>query len=518
MSAKILIALLLAIGGGALLWPWASQTAEAKAVSGDVFHVRRGDLPVAITENGTMVAKESQKITAKIESQSKILSLVEEGKQVAEGDEICKLDDAEVKKQVEQVEMEILTSEANLKSARTELEIQQVENQANLAKAKVALERATKEVEKYRDGEAPQERRKLEIALKDAQTEFNRKKKDLEDSQNLLKQNYIKKSELEDHQIAFERAQVQKEGAEVALQMFDKYTFPMAMTDLQTKLADADRDVANAEKRGESTLGQEQVAQQQAEKRLKMQQEQLGKRKEDLDHMVLKAPCPGIVVYGDPHDPWYRERIKVGGEIYGGFTVMTIPDLREMQVKLQIHEADISKLKLTLPATITTDSYPGLSLEGTVTKIASVANSGNDWSGNTEVKKFDVEVTVTPPKDIQLRPGISAKCVIHVENRQQTLFVPLQSVFAEGGSQWCHVQVPDKPPEKRAIKLGTSNDTYVEILEGLAEGDAVLLYNPSLPDARDKDDAAKAPDKPGTTAETKTTEAKADTAQPAKGS
>src|SRR4029077_9706823 len=127
---------------------------------------------------------------------------------------------------------------------------------ANGAKATVALERARKELEKYRDGEAPQERRKLEVAIKDTETEFNRAQKNLADSRLLLEQNYIKKSELEDHQIIFEKTTVQKEGAELALKIFDKYTCPMQLTDLQTKLADAERDVTTVQKRGESTLGQ----------------------------------------------------------------------------------------------------------------------------------------------------------------------------------------------------------------------------------------------------------------------
>lgn len=103
--------------------------------------------------------------------------------------------------------------------------------------------------------------------------------------------------------------------------------------------------ISTARKRAESTLGQKEVAVQQVEKRLKVQQDQLKERKEDLENMIVKAPSPGLVVYGDPHEPWYRERTKVGGQIYGGFTLLTIPDLRVMQVKLQIHEADISKIR-----------------------------------------------------------------------------------------------------------------------------------------------------------------------------
>lgn len=474
----------LAVLGALAAWffgPWSQSAAAATTIAPtDLYTVRRDDLRVTLTENGTMVAKESQKVAAKIKGEGKILFLVEEGKEVPEGEIVCKLDPTQAQSAVEQSQLDILQTEADLKTAHTEIDIQKVENTAALQKARVALDRAKKEIEKYRDGEAPQERRKLEVSLKDMETEFVRAQKNLDDSKKLLEQNYIKKSELEDHQILFEKATVQKEAAEVALRMFDKYTFPMQITDLETKLADAEREVETAEKRGESQLGQKTVRAQQLESRLKMQSEQLRERKEDLDNMTLKAPCPGILVYGNPHE-WNRDRIKIGGQIWGGQTVMTIPDLRVMQVKLRIHEADISKLKVGLKAAVTTDSYPGLQLAGEVSKIATVASDANDWGGG-DVKKFDVEVTLQTP-GLQLRPGISAKVEIHIETREKTLFVPLQAVFAEDGDHWCHTQAGTTQPQRRKVSIGASNDTWIEIIDGLGEGERVLLYNPSLPEA-----------------------------------
>jgi HlyD family secretion protein len=490
----LLIGGAVALGGGALLVPWPSGTAARAEVSNrELFTVHRDDLAITIVENGTIVAKESQKVIARIRSEGKITFLVEEGRNVAEGEVVCRLDAATMQSQLEQVQLDFLQTEVALKSAVTELEIQTVENTANLAKAKVALEKAGKELEKYQDGQAPQERRKLEVAIKDTETEFNRAQKNLADSKQLLEQNYIKKSELEDHQIAFEKATVQKEGAELDLKIFDKYTFPMTMTELQTKLADAQREVATVQKRGESTLGQKQVAVQQAEKRVKMQTTQLAEKQEEIENMVLRAPCPGIVVYGDPHNPWMRTQIHVGGSAYSGQPVLTIPDLRVMQVKVQIHEADIDKVKVGLLATVTTETYPGLLLHGEVSRIASVANGENDWGGPVEVKKFDVEITLKTDAGLHLRPGISAKAEIHVDKRPGTLFVPLQSVFAEGGEHFCHVLQPGGGPVRRRVEIGSSNDTYVEVTAGLNEHEAVLLYNPSLPEAGRKRPDEKTP-------------------------
>jgi len=480
MNTKLLLVVAVSVGGGAwALWP-SGADANGATPSTDLYTVRRDDLRITITENGTMVAKDSQKVKTKIRGESKIQFLIEEGKQVEQGEVVCRLDPTKVEEGIEQLQLEISKTQARLKTARTELEILEVENVAALAKAKNAEKRAKQEIEKYRDGEAPQERRKLEVALKDTETKYVRAKKELDVSKKLLEQKYIKQYDFDDLTITFESAEVQRQSAQVGLDIFDKYSFPMKMQDLDLKLTDATREIATIGMRGEAKMGEETVSVQQVEKQLTVQQKSLKDRTEDRDNMTLSAPCPGIVVYGNPHEPWYRDRVKVGNSVHRGMTLLTIPDLRIMQVNLDIHEADISKLKKGLPAFVTTDSYPGLVMEGVVTKIAAVATSNGGYGGRSEVKKFRVQITLQAT-EMQLRPGISAKVEIRVDTRKQALFVPLQSVFAEDGVYYCHVSGGAGPPVRRRLQVGTSNDTYIEVLEGLDEQEHVLLFNPFLP-------------------------------------
>lgn len=480
MNTKLIMALVVSAGGVAwAFWP-SDLGANAATPSTDLYTVRRDDLRITITENGAMVAKESQKVKTKIRGESKIQFLVEEGKQVELGEVVCRLDPTKVEEGIEQLQLEISQTQARLKTARTELEILGVENVATSSKAKAAKERTLKEIEKYIDGEAPQERRKLEVALKDVETKYVRAKKAVDDSKLLLEQKYIKQTDYEDLTITFESIEVQRESAKVGLKIFDKYTFPMKNDELNQKLADATREVETAQKRGEAKLGESTVSVQQVEKQLQVRTKSLKDRMEDRDNMTLTAPCPGIVVYGDPHQPWYRDQVKVGNGVHRGMTLLTIPDLRIMQVNLDIHEADISKLKKGLPAFVTTDSYPGVVMNGIVSKIAAVATSNGGYGGMSEVKNFRVQVTLEAT-EVQLRPGISAKVEIRVDTRKQVLFAPLQSVFAEDGVHYCHISVGDAPPVRRRLKVGTSNNTYIEVLEGLEEHEHVLLFNPFLP-------------------------------------
>lgn len=458
--------------------PASASTPETAASS--LYEVVRADLDVTLTENGTLVAKESQKLTFKIRGQGRITSVVPEGKEVEEDEVVCKLDTTELEKRVEELALELLTAETAFSTAKTDLEIQEAENIAKTEKTDNALIKAEKDFERYRDGDAPQERRKLEIELKDAETTFSRAKKKYADSQELLELKYIKPTELEDHQIEFEKATVSKEGAELAIKLFEKYTLPMTLTEKQIAVRDAKREAETTLKRCKSELLQKQVAVTQAEKRVETMKRNIEEKKEDIEKMTMKAPVPGIVLYGDPREPWYNERIKVGGTVWEGVTLMTIPDLRVMLVKLDIHEADIIKVQEGQKATVTMDTYPGLVLAGEVTRVAQIAATTNPWESSSGVKKFNVEVTITDTQNVKLKPGISAKAEVQIDRVKNALFVPLQCVFLESGKHYCRVLEADGPV-RRGIEVGLSSDRYMQVVGGLEQGERVLLYNPDLP-------------------------------------
>ena len=490
---------LLAVGGGGFWW-WRSGQAGAaeSAISNDgLFTVVKGDLPISLTENGTLVAKDSQKVVPTFRSRGKIISIVEEGKVVVEGDELCKFDTAELQQQVDQAQLEITKAEADVQTAKTELEIQGKQSESDIKKAKIALEKAGKDKEKYEKADKPQEDRRIEIAIKEATTAWEKAKKQYEDSQKLFEKDFITKSALDQDQQNYERTEIAKERAEADKKIFLEYTLPMTLRDKVTVLEDAELALSTAEKRSESTLRQKEVAVEQAQKRLDKLNQQLKERQEELGKMILKAPCPGIVIYGDPRYSWddFTQNLKVGGEIWGGNTLFTIPDLRVMQVKLQVHEADINKIKLEMATRVTMETYPGVLMAGKVTKIAAIATEGNQ-----EVKKFDVEVTLEARTDVELKPGISAKAEVMIDVRKDATYVPLQCVFLEGGKHWCYVLDAARTPQRVEVKPGLSNDSYLELLEGLTAGQQVLLYNPSVPTGapapEDKEKAEEAPPAP----------------------
>ncbi len=489
MSAKKIVLLVVGIAAGLTgLGAVVNATVFATPVDADAelatYTVRRGTLNVTLTETGNLVAQKSEKIKPEFRGSGKITFLVPEGEAVKKDDVLIKFDTKDAEKALEELEMQLLSKQTELEGNRTQLEVTKIENVTKIEGAKVALAKAEKELERYEQGDAPQEMRKLEIALADAMTQYNKAKKKLEDSRKLIELKYINQAELEDHEIAFRKAEVQKDEADLGIKLHNKYTLPMTTAEKKNAVEEQRRALETAEKRATTEVAEKTVRVQQSEKAVRQLEERIEQAKEDLAGMELKAPADGIVVYGDPKQPWYRQEVKIGGSVYRGYTVMTIPILSVMQVKLEVHEADISKVKQGLTALITMDTYPGLVLEGEVAKVALIAG-GSDPYGNSNVKKFDVEITV--PNEHELKPGISAKAEIQIDTLEEVVYVPLQCVFLEGGERFVHV-ANGSEVERRAVEVGLSSDVYIEVSKGLEAGEKVLLYHPKLaaPDSRDK--------------------------------
>src|SRR5262249_52453663 len=126
MKLPIIIVSLLGAGLAAAVLSGAfggNEKAAAAIPPGPIFAGQHGPSTVTLTENGTLVAKDSQKLSTGTESSSKLTFLVEEGKTVAQDEVLAKLDTTELETDQQQITLDIVAAEANLATSKNELEI-----------------------------------------------------------------------------------------------------------------------------------------------------------------------------------------------------------------------------------------------------------------------------------------------------------------------------------------------------------------------------------------------------------
>jgi HlyD family secretion protein len=467
----VLSALALAAWGR---WTGGSAEAAGGGAASTRVRVARGDLLIAIEENGYLTAKDNVKIAPKFKGQGTITVLIEEGKSVVPGDVLVEFDKTQLEQQISELDNSLVQYEIELETARANLEIQERDNLATIEKAELKLQMAQLTLERYVQGDAPNELRKMRLAAEKATSELERAKDRFQQVPALVEQGFLTRTQEEEERIRLREAEINDENARRDLELYEAYTTRMELTQKQADVKDAERELENARKKADINLKERQAMVQQRDRQVQSTKSRLEQQRTELGHYTIKSENPGIVHYGDPEQTWWRDDIKVGSTVYQGRTLITIPDLTTMQVLIQVHEADIDDIRLDLPVVITVDARKGESFGGKITEIASVATAAS-WTDESN-KTFKVKVTLDAPTS-ELRAGVTAKAQIEVETLTDVLYLPIHAVVPEGGKHLVFVPAGERT-EQREVKIGKNNSHHVQLVEGLAEGDEVLLYDP----------------------------------------
>jgi HlyD family secretion protein len=168
-----------------------------------------------------------------------------------------------------------------------------------------------------------------------------------------------------------------------------------------------------------------------------------------------------------------------------GTPVFQVGSLERMIVKMTVNEVDVYRVKKGLPVEIRVDGARGEVFKGRVRKVAPAsqgAASGDSQSAATAnapmgVIRFSVEIEMVDQADA-IRPGMSARCTIVMDRHKNVLRVPANCVTGTGADATVQVATEHKTGAKtdvtyetRKVKTGLRNESHVEILSGLKEGE-----------------------------------------------
>ena len=147
------------------------------------------------------------------------------------------------------------------------------------------------------------------------------------------------------------------------------------------------------------------------------------------------------------------------GETSGGKQCMQIADLSKMKVTVQVGEKDIAKIAVGQSANITYPAFPDIVSQGTVTTIASVANSDAANGGGGSVT-FNVDILIEAP-DARLKPGMTAEVSVVTEQLDDVVMVPTMALMTEDGERYyVNVATDGEGKQTRRVKVTvvTQND------------------------------------------------------------
>jgi HlyD family secretion protein len=194
---------------------------------------------------------------------------------------------------------------------------------------------------------------------------------------------------------------------------------------------------------------------------------------ETIRQMVVTAPRSGTVVYrSDPRRE--REKKKVGDSAWRGEKIVEIPDLRHMRAEGEVDEADAGRVAPGQPVTLRLDAHPDVIYTG---RVHAVRGAVQKRSQGDPVKVVGLELALDRTDPQRMRPGMRFLGTIELDRVPRALVVPAGAVFNRPEGPVVYRRTRWGTEEVRP-QLGRRNDRWVEIVGGVAEGDAIAMRDP----------------------------------------
>ncbi|MHC4071223.1 MAG: efflux RND transporter periplasmic adaptor subunit, partial [Planctomycetota bacterium] len=251
------------------------------------------------------------------------------------------------------------------------------------------------------------------------------------------------------------------------------YDFPKEAETFLSTYEEAKRELDRTKARTRSMLAQADAKLLSAKSRYELQDQRMKKAERQIEACMIKAPAPGLVIYASSSDVFMR---RGGGGTRERQKIISLPDTAEMIAEIAVHEAEVDKVRPGQRAVITVDPFPDETFTGQVLKVAHLPDSRRGFLN--PLKVYITQVLIEGTHDY-LKPGMSAKVEILVERLEDVIIVPVQVVANRGGSKVCFVSTPGGT-EERIVQTGAFDDTFVQIVDGLKEGEKVLLNPPRV--------------------------------------
>lgn len=401
--------------------------------------VKRADLIVSVRGNGVVESADNLDVPNPVPGRRNILQIVPDGSYVRKGDLIVRLDGGPLE--------ETLAAE---RAAVSKAE-------AAVVRAKRTWQAARIAVDEYDKGIYVRQRHELTRHILTAEQRLASVEHSLLKIQIMFRKGWVSPPHVEAMETAVETEQAGLEAAKHKRDILDELTRVKVIAELAGK-----RDAAAA--RLES-----------AEAIVRTKNTKIARLLDDVKRCEIHAPRDGMVVYGpdigaanQPLSPAERGTIYPGATVRQSQTLVRLADVGQMQAKLLVSRGKLSELRKGQRARV---KVLGQELRGGVVSIADRPETVASPGGN--IRQYAVAVALEAPGE-RFKPGMSAEVEIVVEHRENTLVIPALCVADERGEPYVKVK-KRSGAATREVKLGLANDSLVEVLAGVDEGEWVLL-------------------------------------------
>jgi len=455
----------------------------------------REDLEISVIERGNLESQENEQILCGVEDVQRdgingtpIQWIIPNGSSVQAGDLLVELEASPMRERLDEQILEVEESRSSTIQAQSNYDNQIVQNETAEAEARLQVKLAKLDLEMFTDPDSGTYKLSVEAierTIEDVNNEILAAKAALElqaddrrGIESLFRLGYANRNELRRSELSYMQAEgkyaatLNKLQTQYAsMEKAKNYERKMELLTLEGKLQTAEKNLEQVVRNNQAQMDQATAVLKARTESLKKDEERLARYEAQLEACKIYSPRAGMIAYATDRNDEIREGVPVRYRQH----ILSLPSLSKMQVRTSIHESVLDQIDTGLKASITVDAFPDRSYEGTVQSIA-VLPDQNGWRGS-DTKVYDTVVTIDTEVN-QIKPGMTAVCEIQIDTLENVVLVPIQSIVQRDEQTMVITRQGDRAVIQN-VTLGRSNDTRVQILEGLEAGQQVAL-NPAV--------------------------------------
>lgn len=407
--------------------------------------VVRKEFRLEIVEPGEIESAHNVDVRCEVKSRNSsgvnILEIVPEGTKVEKDDFLVRLDDSALQK-------DLLTQRISVHQAKAAL----VQAEADVKAAELALD-------EYLSGSYRQDVEQLEGAVFVARENLRRAEEYHAYSKKLAVKGYVSETQLEADAFAVEKARKDLDLALTKLDVLRAHSRKAKVNDLNASIQTADARLLSRRNSYELEVSRE------------------AEIEEQIAKCLIKAPASGEVTYANRNVSGSSSSdgvlIEEGRPVRERQVIIRLPDPTRMRVIAKVNESRIEQVKPDMPVSIAIDAFRELDLRGRVEKVGEYPiPSVSRYTSH--IKEYATEILIDNPPE-GLRPGMTAKVRVLVEEIPSALQVPLHSVLRVKGVSYCLQADEGGELTARPVRIGSVNAASAVVLEGLEEGERIVV-------------------------------------------
>ncbi len=426
-----------------------------------------------------MQSRDKVVITSELEGHNTVIWVIDEGITVQPGDLLLEFDSSDLVEKRNEQEITVANTEANLIITCEKLGITEGDCEASLIDCEIAKMLAKMALEKYREGDYPQQVRQYEADIALANEEVKRAAERMEWSQKLASAGFLTRTELQADELALQRKKLDLEMAQTRMNVLTNFSVLQQRATLESTLRKTERAMVRTTWQNKATLRQVESELRARTRERDRSTNRLAELNVQIEKSKIYAPTNGMVLYASTvrisRRQWWVKPLAVGAIAVERKELIYIPLESGMVVEVMIPEASLNKIENGMPANVKIDAFPGRVFTGKLVKIG-ILPDGQSSQLNPDLKLYKCEIECDF-KEVAIRPGMSCEVELVKESHDMVLYVPVQCVVRVDGVPRVYVK-DDGEWVPRIVRVGMDNNRMIHILEGIKVGDQVMLAPP----------------------------------------